>query len=105
MIAAGQRCANHPGREAAARCPDCRSFFCRECVTEHEDQVLCAACIRKRTAAHTTPRRRLLRQLAGTVPVGLGLLTAWLFFFLLGRALILQQPESPAAAETVQEGR
>lgn len=105
MIAAGQRCANHSGREAAARCPDCRSFFCRECVTEHEDRVLCAACIRKRTAVHAAPRRRLLRQLAGALPVGLGLLTAWLFFFLLGRVLILQQPEVPAAAETGEQAR
>jgi hypothetical protein len=105
VIAAGQRCANHPGREAAARCPECRSFFCRECVTEHEDRVLCAACIRKRTAARTAPRRRLLRRLAGAVPVGLGLLTAWLFFFLLGRILILQQPEGPAASETGEVAR
>ena len=30
-----QRCSNHPGREAAVRCPECGRFFCRECVTEH----------------------------------------------------------------------
>ena len=34
-------------REAVARCPECGRFFCRECITEHEDQVLCAACLRK----------------------------------------------------------
>jgi len=90
-----QRCANHPGREAAARCPDCRSFFCRECVTEHEGGVLCAACIRKRTAARAAPKRRLLRQLLGLVPAGLGILAGWLFFFLLGRLLIQQQPAVP----------
>ena len=105
MILAGQRCANHTGREAAARCPECRSFFCRECVTEHEARVLCAACIRRLTAAHAAHRRPLLRRLAGVVPIGLGLLTAWLFFFVLGRALILQQPETPAAAETDEEAR
>lgn len=97
MISAGQRCANHPGREAAARCPECRSFFCRECVTEHEDRVLCAACIRKLTTARAARRRPLLRRLAAVVPVALGLLTAWLFFYLLGRGLFLQQPEAPAS--------
>jgi hypothetical protein len=42
-----QRCANHPEREASARCPECGRFYCRECVTEHEDRVLCAACLGK----------------------------------------------------------
>ena len=43
-----QRCHNHMLREAVARCPECGRFFCRECITEHEDKVLCAACLRKR---------------------------------------------------------
>ena len=43
-----QRCLNHMLREAVARCPECGRFFCRECITEHEDKVLCAACLRKR---------------------------------------------------------
>ena len=38
-----QRCFNHMLREAVACCPECRRYFCRECVTEHEDKVLCAA--------------------------------------------------------------
>jgi hypothetical protein len=105
VISAGQRCANHTGREAAARCPECRSFFCRECVTEHEGRVLCAACIRRLTAAGAARRRPLLRRLAGIVPIGLGLLTAWLFFFLFGRALILQQPETPAPVQTGEQAR
>jgi len=40
-----QRCANHPSREASARCPSCGRFFCRECITEHDDKVLCASCL------------------------------------------------------------
>ena len=40
-----QRCVLHPEREAVARCPECGRFFCRECVTEHEGRLLCAACI------------------------------------------------------------
>jgi len=98
-----QRCANHPGREAAARCPDCRSFFCRECVTEHEGGVLCAACLRRRTAARSAPQRRFLRRLAGLLPAVLGVLAGWLFFFLLGRALLLHQPEPPDEGSIASE--
>ena len=38
------RCGNHAGREAVARCPECRGFFCRECITEHEGRLICAQC-------------------------------------------------------------
>jgi hypothetical protein len=82
-----QRCLNHAEREAVARCPGCGQFFCRECVTEHEDQVLCAVCLRN------AGRPRLLRR--GGVPVitrvaqGLaGLVVAWFFFYLVGEALL-----------------
>jgi late competence protein required for DNA uptake (superfamily II DNA/RNA helicase) len=42
-----QRCVNHSQREASARCPECGRFFCRECITEHDDRVLCASCLVK----------------------------------------------------------
>jgi hypothetical protein len=42
-----RRCINHPQREASARCPECGRFFCRECITEHDDRVLCASCLAK----------------------------------------------------------
>lgn len=44
-----RRCVNHPQREASARCPECGRFFCRECITEHDDRVLCASCLAKLT--------------------------------------------------------
>ncbi len=40
-----QRCLHHAGREAASRCPGCRAFFCRECVTDHEGRLLCRRCL------------------------------------------------------------
>ena len=42
-----RRCDHHPQREASARCPECGRFFCRECITEHDDRVLCASCLAK----------------------------------------------------------
>jgi len=43
-----QRCHHHQFREAAARCPECGRYFCRECITEHADRVLCASCLGKK---------------------------------------------------------
>ncbi len=83
-----QRCANHEFREAASRCPGCLRYFCRECVTEHEDRVLCADCLKQAIAqesARSGAGRSLLRAL---LPIA-GLLLAWLFFYGIGRTLLL----------------
>ena len=82
-----QRCLNHSTREAVARCPECRQFFCRECVTEHDDRVLCAVCLKKLAR----PRLAERLQLAGLWRLGqgaLGVLLAWLFFYWTGQALL-----------------
>lgn len=81
-----EHCLNHPGREAAALCPECRQFYCRECVTEHDDRVICAACLRKLTATQAQPRQRLawLRRAAACLT---GWLLATLFFYCMGREL------------------
>jgi hypothetical protein len=84
---ARQRCFNHAGREAAARCPACRRCFCRECVTEHEDRLVCASCLRAGNPQDQRKRRRL----APLFRVALGaasFLALWFLFFLLGRAML-----------------
>src|SRR5678810_425135 len=83
---AHQRCFNHVEREAAARCPGCTRYFCRECITEHDDRVLCAACLARISSAEL-PRRRTLRNLRRAIQLGLGLLLAWFFFFAVGETL------------------
>lgn len=87
-----QRCFNHAVREAVARCPECKQFFCRECVTEHDDRVLCAACLKKLTRKPLVQRLALARILWAGQCV-FGLLIAWYFFFLIGRGL-LKLPDS-----------
>lgn len=82
-----QRCFNHPHREAAARCPECGRFFCRECVTEHENQVLCSICLAGRVA----PKKTRRRPFAVAVQAGqtvFGLWVAWIFFYYLGKILL-----------------
>jgi len=81
-----QRCLNHAEREAVARCPECSHFFCRECVTEHEDRVICASCLKK-----TAKEKKILHlplAAIGALAMGLtGLFTTWLFFYMIGLIL------------------
>jgi hypothetical protein len=82
-----QRCFNHAAREAVARCPECKQFFCRECVTEHEDRVLCAACLRK-LAKIPLVKRPAFVTITRFAQCAAGLLVAWFFFFLIGEGLL-----------------
>jgi hypothetical protein len=82
-----QRCFNHAQREAAARCVGCRQYFCRECVTEHDDRVLCAVCLQK-LAKPPADRRRSLVGVARFFQCLFSLLLLWLFFYLAGEGLL-----------------
>lgn len=83
---AQQHCLNHPQREAVARCPECRQFYCRECITEHDDRVICATCLKK--VAQTADEKKFrLARVARRAFCALGLLTAWLFFYWIGQGL------------------
>lgn len=86
MSLSHEKCFNHPGREAVARCPECGRFFCRECVSEHEDRLLCASCLERLVAAPGGSRT-----LAWSFPVIqalVGFLLLWLSFYSVGRLLI-----------------
>jgi hypothetical protein len=87
-----QRCLHHPTREAAARCPECGRHFCRECVVEHDDRVLCAACLR-RLAAVAAPKRARLRPLFRVAAALCGFVMLWIAFYLCGQ-LLLAVPSS-----------
>jgi hypothetical protein len=82
-----QRCLNHPLREAVARCPECGQYYCRECVTEHDDRVVCSSCLRKLTVTVEKKRRNFAPVWRTTAAVT-GLVVAWLFFFFVGRMLV-----------------
>ena len=84
-----QRCLHHGEREAIARCPGCGSFFCRECITEHDERIICAACLAKLTRPAEAKARRFrlaaLRPWAGAFS---GIVVAWLCFYFIGRMLV-----------------
>ena len=74
-----RRCDNHPKREASARCPECGRFFCRECITEHDDRVLCASCL----AALSVKKSKHAQSWAWILRLGLAFLAAAVVFFAL----------------------
>jgi hypothetical protein len=86
MTIAQERCFNHASREAVARCPECGRTFCRECISEHDDRVICAFCL-KRVSIKAVRRSRLARLMWFT-QVLLGVLLLWSSFYLLGKALL-----------------
>src|SRR5207253_905724 len=78
---------HHAGRVVAARCLSCARRDCWECVTEHDGRVLCATCLA--ATAPAVPRRTGARSAARGATAVLGLATAWVFFYLFGRGLLL----------------
>jgi hypothetical protein len=86
MTIALERCSNHASREAVARCPECRRYFCRECISEHEGRVICAFCLKR--LSPKVIRRYRLAGLVRVVEVLIGVLLLWSSFYLLGRALL-----------------
>ena len=85
-----QRCLHHPERQAVARCPECGRFFCRECIAEHEDRILCAGCLKKLTAptAHHDYGSTAWRMLVQSAQMTCGVFILWLFFYFGGRILL-----------------
>jgi hypothetical protein len=92
-----QRCWNHGSREAVARCPECERSYCRECVVEHEDRIICSSCLAKLTAAADKPARTWsFRPVLRFAAAFTGIIVAWLLYFSLGRALLAIPDESHA---------
>ncbi len=82
-----QRCSNHPQREASARCPECTHYFCRECITEHDDRVLCASCLAKLSLKKETARHKwaLVPRLALAL---LAVVVIYIVFLVFGNLLL-----------------
>lgn len=93
---AHERCLNHETREAVCRCPECKNFFCRECVGEHDARLLCAICltaIQQRRPAVTGTSQRGTKLLLCV----LGIFAAWLLFYLAGWSILQFRDSVPIA--------
>jgi len=80
-----ERCWNHAAREAVVRCPSCRRYFCRECVTEHGGRMICAICIagEARAADESSGWHAALWPALAAA----GFLLTWLIFYYAGMML------------------
>lgn len=83
-----RHCLNHALREAVARCPECGHFYCRECIVEHEDRVLCAVCLRKIFGRKERKDSLIFTWLARGGAFGISLFLSWLAFYWAGRILL-----------------
>ena len=82
-----QRCFNHGFREAVARCPSCSHYFCRECITEHDERMICARCLEKQLAQPTRSRVPTM-WLLNFGQLVFGFLIAWVAFYFVGQVLL-----------------
>jgi hypothetical protein len=82
-ISINQRCWNHEAREAVCRCPACGRSFCHECVTEHDQRFLCAACLSGMSGVRPggQSRRGAWRSFRSGGVLLAGFLLAWIFFY------------------------
>jgi hypothetical protein len=102
-----QRCWNHEAREAACRCPACGRSYCRECVSEHEGRLLCAACLSGVTAG-LEPDGGRWRKLGPAAMIAAAILLAWLTYWAAGESVMAvirrmqQEPRSGAGASACQ---
>jgi hypothetical protein len=83
-----QRCFNHSWREAVARCVSCSRHFCRECIVEHEDRMICAQCLGK-LAVNKASRKKHFLVLFRAVLWVFGFVMIWLFFYTIGQGLLI----------------
>lgn len=83
-----QRCYHHQRREAVVRCPDCQRYFCRECVTEHQDRMLCSQCLGRVADDRKTRSKIWVRGFFMLTQGTLGFLLLWYAFYLVGMMLL-----------------
>lgn len=88
------RCARHSEREAVARCPQCGGSFCRECVSEHEGRLLCAACLAKGLAVKPEASKRHVWKRVKPTLLNVGaVFLLWALFMSFGELLVRIPPE------------
>lgn len=92
-----ERCLNHESREAVCRCPSCARFFCRECVAPFESRLLCANCLAAASVTTESQHASPHFGMRGAVLIALGVLTAWLLFYLAGWAILQFREHAPLA--------
>ncbi|MCP4746703.1 MAG: rhomboid family protein [Desulfobacteraceae bacterium] len=81
-------CYNHRSRQAVARCPECGNFYCRECVTEHDERMLCSNCLAKISPKRSAGSGNWLAYAVVFLQGCSGWLVLSYTFYLIARALL-----------------
>ena len=94
------QCVLHPDRGAVARCPVCRRFYCHECITEHEGQVLCRRCLTRQGEDSGSVRPgfgerygSVVRLLVKPLLMVAGFIILWFIFVSVG-SMLMSFPDS-----------
>ena len=82
-----RRCAHHPEREAVALCTSCGRSYCRECITEHDDRMMCTSCLSKFMQSASGRFFDTSDILTAGAALA-GVFAAWLAFYYLAQMLI-----------------
>ncbi len=103
-----QQCVLHPERGAVARCPVCKRFYCHECITEHNGQVLCRRCLQRQIEGSANElsfmdrHGAVIHMVSRPLLAVAGLFLLWLIFATIGTMLMrfpdnfhLSAPDSP----------
>ena len=84
-------CRIHFDRPATARCPSCEQFYCRECITDHDGRMTCAACLKKEREEAVKPKKAKSGlhwfQPAPLIHFSIALAVAWVLFYLVAKTL------------------
>lgn len=83
-------CLVHPSRPASARCPSCGTFYCAECITEHEGKLTCARCLAARQAApdEESRRRGFPLPVFPVIQFAIGIAVIWLVYLAFAKLLL-----------------
>ena len=83
-------CLVHPDRPASARCPSCGTFYCGECITEHDGRLTCARCLAEEHREEARPARktRLSLPLMPAIHLATGLTILWLTYYAIAQILL-----------------
>lgn len=82
------KCQNHHTREAVAKCPICQHYYCRECVTEHNNQFICVGCLSTTQEEKKSSKGSVLTILKLILFSVFTILTSWYFFQIIGSFLL-----------------
>ncbi len=80
-------CTIHPDRQATARCPSCRGFFCAECITEHEGKLTCATCLGVRRERSRSRGEKRDIPVLPVFQLLVGILICWALFYFFAQTL------------------